>query len=241
MINMIKYLVFDVDNTLLDFNMSLFRAEKAIADRFGIQFTEDYFTKTAEMIDAEWEAYQMSDTSDPAIQNDWHRRYRSFLLHHYEALAKRYGIACDPRDLLAIHFKSISEMHHTMEKETLDIYAALSRRFRNVLASNSVHEITGRFSPFIPYTCKVFISDDIKAIKPGIMFFEAVTSGLSCAPAECLMIGDSVSDDMKGAKAAGFRACWYRRGKDRLECAYADYCIDSITELPELLEGLSGV
>lgn len=51
---MIKYLVFDVDNTLLDFNMSLFRAEKAIADRLGIPFTADYFTRAGEMIDAAW-------------------------------------------------------------------------------------------------------------------------------------------------------------------------------------------
>ena len=238
---MIKYLVFDVDNTLLDFYMALFRAEKDISDKMGIQFSEDYFTKAAEMIDAAWEEYQMSNTSDPELQNEWHRRYRDYLRHHYEALSKQYGIECDVDDLLEIHFHSIAESHHTMEKETLDIYAELSERFRNVLASNSVHEIRGRYSPFIPYTYKVFISDEIQAVKPGRMFFDAVISGLACEPDECLMIGDSVSDDMNGAKAAGFRTCWYRFGKNKTECEYADYCIDSITELPELLEGISGI
>lgn len=128
-----------------------------------------------------------------------------------------------------------------MEKETLDVYAGLSKRFQNVLASNSVNEIRGRFSPFLPYTDRVFISDEIQAVKPGSLFFEAVASGLACEPAECLMIGDSASDDMKGAKRAGFGTCWYRHGKGHAECEYADYRIDSITELPELLEGISGI
>lgn len=238
---MIKYLVFDVDNTLLDFDMSLYRAEKVIADRFGIQFTEDYFTRTAEMINAAWGEYQMSNTSVPEIQNEWHRRYRDFLLYHYEELSKRYCIDCDAHDLVELHFQSIAEIHHTMEKETLEVYARLSKRFRNVLASNSVNEIRGRFSPFVPYTYKVFISDEIHAIKPGSMFFETVISGLACEPAECLMIGDSISDDMKGAKSAGFCTCWYRRGKDKLECEYADYYIDSIAELPGLLKKISGI
>ena len=64
---MIKYLVFDVDNTLLDFDMALFRAEKAIADKFGIQFTEDYFTRAAEMINAAWGEYQMSNVNTRII------------------------------------------------------------------------------------------------------------------------------------------------------------------------------
>ncbi|MCR5652155.1 MAG: hypothetical protein K6F86_13355 [Lachnospiraceae bacterium] len=47
---MIKYLVFDVDNTLIDFDMSLIRAERVIADRLGIKLTDDYFIKADRMI-----------------------------------------------------------------------------------------------------------------------------------------------------------------------------------------------
>ena len=122
---MIQYLVFDVDNTLLDFDMSLFRTEKDIADECGIQFSADYFTTALEMINAAWSEYQMSDTSDPEIQTEWHNRYRGFLLHHYEKMSAQYGLARDPQELLEVHFRSISQMHHTMEKETLEIYAAL--------------------------------------------------------------------------------------------------------------------
>ena len=193
------------------------------------------------MINTAWNDNQMSNTADPVIQNEWNRRYRRFLLHHYEKMARRFDIACDPHELVNIHFRSIAEMHHTTEKETLEVYAALSKRFRNVLASNSIHEIKGRFAPFLPYSYKVFISDEIQAVKPDSRFFQAVISGLGCAPYECLMIGDSMLDDMKGAKSAGFRICWYRRGKGRDGCEYADHCIDSITELPGLLEGKTDI
>ena len=59
---MIKYLVFDVDNTLIDFDMCLLRAERAIADRFGIRLTEEYFTDAAEMINTAWSDYQMPES-----------------------------------------------------------------------------------------------------------------------------------------------------------------------------------
>ena len=91
----------------------------------------------------------------------------------------------------------------------------------------------------IPLTPISRISDEIHAVKPDSLFFRAVISGLGCASAECLMIGDSVSDDMKGAKSAGFHTCWYRRGKGGVECEYADYRIDSIAALPGLLEGMT--
>ena len=235
---MIRYLVFDVDNTLIDFDMSLIRAEKVIADSIGVQFTEDYFTLADGMITDAWNEYQKSAAADSGIQRDWHQAYRGYLLNHYENLAEHFGSELEATELLDIHFKSLSGMKHTMEQDTLDIYIELSKHYYNVLASNSVSEIRERFSLFMPYTYRVFISDDVHAVKPDQAFFDAVTAGLGCEPAECLMIGDSRTDDMKGAKTAGFNTCWYRHGKGNEECEYADYSIGSMTELPELLDRL---
>ena len=236
---MLKYLVFDVDNTLIDFDMSIITAEKAIANNFDIKFSEEYFTRAFEMINTAWMDYKMFQTNDNDTQKDWHHKYREFLLYHYKNMVKEFGINHNPHDMMRMHFKILSETHYTMEKETLDMIIQLSKNYCIVLATNSVNEIRGRFDIFMPYTYKAFVSDEMKAIKPSREFFEKVLKGLECSPDECLMIGDSKTDDVKGAKNSGFYTCWYRRGKDNVQCEYADYSIDSITELPSLLEKIS--
>ena len=128
----------------------------------------------------------------------------------------------------------------TEDPETLDVLKTLSRTCRIAIATNSVEETKGRLSVFEPYCVRMFLSDEVHAIKPTPAFFRAVLSGLGCRPEECLMIGDSASEDMAGAKRAGMHTCWYRRGKGNRACPDAEYSILSITELPALLEGLAG-
>ena len=142
----------------------------------------------------------------------------------------------NPYELLKLNFEVISGMHYTMEYETLDVFKALSQTYRNVIATNCVKETNGRLSIFEPYCYKMFISDEIHAIKPTATFFNTVLTGLGCRPDECLMIGDSATDDMAGGKRAGFHTCWYRSAMDDKICPDADYRIHSITELPALLD-----
>ena len=56
----------------------------------------------------------------------------------------------------------------------------------------------------------VFISDEIGTEKPGIGFFAPVFAALAGIPKEdILIVGDSLTSDMRGGNNAGFRCCWY--------------------------------
>ncbi len=233
---MIQYLVFDVDNTLLDFNMSLYRTEKLVADALGIEMTEPYISGEYDALMRSWRESGMLDTADPELRKVWHDKYRKYIIQHFEELAAERGMDLDPLELRPVFFEGLSQMHHMMEKETLEVYAELSKKYKNVIATNCPREIRDRINPFLPYTYKVFISDELNIIKPDPAFFKGVTDGLLCDSSVCLMIGDSKTDDMEGAKMAGFQTCWYRRGRGDEQCGSADYAIDSITDLPGLLE-----
>jgi 2-haloacid dehalogenase len=96
---------------------------------------------------------------------------------------------------------------------------------------------TARTSAFAPYTYRIFISESVGSIKPTAAFFDHVLRDLGCRPEECLMVGDSLSNDIRGAKAAGMDTCWYNpRGKAVPADAGADHVIGSIRELPDILE-----
>jgi HAD superfamily hydrolase (TIGR01458 family) len=79
--------------------------------------------------------------------------------------------------------------------------------------------------------------------KPSIDFFNAVLSQMQLSANEVLMIGDDIDSDIGGAQSAGIKGVLVRTGKFRQ--AYTESSvikphaiIDSITDLPKLLENL---
>ena len=77
------------------------------------------------------------------------------------------------------------------------------------IATNGLGRVQrSRLADFLPMTAALFISEEIGCIKPSGTFFERITDVLGCAPHECLMVGDSLSSDIAGAKNAGMAACW---------------------------------
>ena len=72
--------------------------------------------------------------------------------------------------------------------------------------------------------------------KPHASIFRAVLDLLEVEPREALMVGDSIDDDIEGARAAGLQAVYL----DRLGLA-PDYepRIETLAELPQLLTPVS--
>ena len=60
----------------------------------------------------------------------------------------------------------------------------------------------------------LFISEEIGAEKPSAVFFHKVFETLGeVDPRQVLLIGDSLSSDMKGGQNAGIATCWYNPKK----------------------------
>ena len=55
----------------------------------------------------------------------------------------------------------------------------------------------------------IFISEELGAEKPSKAFFDIVLAALDLAPEECLVVGDSLTSDMRGGVNAGMHICWY--------------------------------
>jgi putative hydrolase of the HAD superfamily len=62
------------------------------------------------------------------------------------------------------------------------------------------------------YFQSIIVSCEAGARKPARQIFESACAALGTLPAEILHVGDSLEMDLKGARAAGLRALWLRRG-----------------------------
>ncbi len=90
----------------------------------------------------------------------------------------------------------------------------------------------------------VTVSADAGWLKPHPELFFAALAALGVVPEEAVMVGDSLSLDVKGAMMIGMTAVWKRNGRrvragERLPLEPA-YQIDDLSELPRLLGRSTG-
>lgn len=87
-------------------------------------------------------------------------------------------------------------------------------------------------------------SGEWKVAKPAPFFFDRLKAWVPAEPSEILYVGDHRDNDLIPAKAAGLRAALLRRGPwgylwadEPFVTDVADWCINSLDELPGLLTG----
>ncbi len=90
----------------------------------------------------------------------------------------------------------------------------------------------------------VVTSEEAGVEKPSEEIFFLAAEKLGLEPEECLMIGDRVKVDIAGAKSAGMKTLWFRKGKyaevkPEREKERPDYIIGSYFELIPLIKKIT--
>lgn len=78
--------------------------------------------------------------------------------------------------------------------------------------------------------------DDTKEMKPSTVPFNLAFKKLKVKAIECLMVGDRPERDIKGAKKLGMLTCFAKYGNPTAKGSEADYEINDIKELLEIVE-----
>jgi YjjG family noncanonical pyrimidine nucleotidase len=95
----------------------------------------------------------------------------------------------------------------------LETLQALSGQYRMVIITNGISQVQRSrlsLSPIKAYFEDIFISEEIGVSKPAGPYFDAVFAGIGHPPRESvLVIGDSLSSDMRGGINFGLDTCWF--------------------------------
>lgn len=81
----------------------------------------------------------------------------------------------------------------------------------------------------------VVAKEDTGRTKPSRLPFRAALKKLKLKPEECLMVGDMPDKDIKGARALGIKTCFAKYGYEGKKNAKADFVIDDISGLANLI------
>ena len=223
---MIKAVLLDVDNTLLDFNKCACAAMQEAARDFSLPLPENAFADFRRINDGLWQQIEAQTLTTEEL-------YRI----RWALIFREWGIAFDGPTFEARFYHYLTTAAEKVDGAD-ELIAHLKDKYILCIASNAPYlQQVQRMEKagYLPYLRHLFISEAIGAAKPSPRFFEACLAALApLRPDEVLMIGDSLTADIAGAKACGIRTCWYRHGSHK-DGSMADYCVDCLDEIRSIL------
>ncbi len=197
-------ILFDADETLLDFRRSEREAISATMRSVGIEPTEELVLTYSEINLSLWKALERREITKEVLL---YRRFEIFLerlgFEGEEALARR----------MADYYKGTLSTCGYLLDGALSLCQRLFGRVRMYIVTNGVESIQrGRYqaSGLESYPNGIFISDVIGCEKPHRAYFEYVAEHIpNFCPERTLMVGDSLTSDIKGGVEFGLDTCWY--------------------------------
>jgi len=227
---MIEFLFLDLDDTILDFKKAEYIAiGKTIAD-FGVEPTDAIRHRYHEINKWHWEQLELGTMTRAEI-----------LVNRFRALFGELGVAVDAQQVARTYEKNLSQGHWFLPgaEETV---ADLSKKYRLFLASNGTASVQkGRMTSANLYRFfeTVFVSQEIGHNKPSKAYFDACFASIpGFEPAKAMIVGDSLSSDIKGGINAGIKTVWVNPEHKPCGDIKPDYEIEALHQLPALLETL---
>lgn len=229
---MIRNVLFDLDDTLFDFH----KAEKIALTKtlvhFGIDPTEETLALYSTINAAHWKRLELGENSREEVK-----------VGRYRELFKTIGVECDPVKATA-YYESMLAIGHYFMPGAPELLEELYRKYRLYIVSNGTAKVQeGRIgsSGIAKYMDGIFISQILGANKPDKQFFDICFAEIpDFSLSETVIIGDSLSSDIKGGINAGITTVWFNPKRiENDNNIKPDYTIKELSEVPGLLSQIS--
>ena len=218
-----RYLLFDADDTLLDFSLASLAAFAAMCRHNGIPNTPEVYQIYYDINHALWAAFDRGEVTKESLTRE---RFVRFLA----ALGlERDAAKCNLEYLEALG-SSVFPLPHA-EAVCRELH---DQGYILLIATNAVASVQRnrlRICSFGDLFAHAFISEEAGAPKPDKAYYDYIFS----TPENCLAIGDSLTTDSRGANNAALPCCWYNpQGKPPADLRI-DYEITDLRQLPDIL------
>lgn len=199
--------LFDVDDTLLDFRASEAEACTAVVDLYtAVGISPDAFLGAFRNAnDTTWSLYMEKRITRAQVADET-----------FESLGRLLpGSERVDAHAAALKFGTAFAEHSVTEPDAARVLASLHTRCLTGVISNHEQPAVQRkrlaASGLAQLLDVIVISGDIGVEKPDPRIFDHTLQLLGMTPRQCLFVGDSITLDDAGARNAGVDFCWYRR------------------------------
>lgn len=219
MLNGIKVILFDLDNTLIDRNAAVLAC---IEQFFNDNMPQYYFEN--EQVEIE--------------ENDFwgytpRTEFYEWFIQYYEPQGwDETSFWTYMQDNVASHVQPISEelgaiLLHLKESYKIGILTNGSIINQETKIKNA--QLDSYFSPEM-----IFISEQYEAQKPDETFFKIALNKYQIQASELLMVGDDPLNDILGAHQLGIKTCWISHNREWNRDIEPDYELNTVLDFPLL-------
>ena len=228
---MIQTILWDVDATLLDFHA----AEKAAILKLFRQFhlgecTEEMLQRYANINRGYWERLERGELTRDQV-----------LVGRFQEFFEKEELDVSTAPAFNEAYQSSLGDTIVYRDDSYHIIKSLRGKVKQYVVSNGTivaQEKKLRLSGLGALMNGIFLSEELGVEKPNKAFFDKVFKEIGDMDRDTvLIVGDSLTSDIRGGNNAGIRTCWYNPGNAALiEGVHVDYEITDLHEVYDLLK-----
>ena len=219
-------ILFDADNTLLNFDKDEDNALRKVMKEYGVPVTEENINTYIEINVSLWKALERGEITKPELKRTRFKRF-------FEKIG--FVTDADTFEVNERYLYLLGDGGNTLEG-ALELCRELQEKgFDLYIITNGVTDTQKRRlsrSGLLPFISEVFISETLGYQKPRKEFFDIVLGKIpEKDTSKILVVGDSLTSDIKGAMNAGLESVWLNLKKAELPQEYTpDYIIEDIRD-----------
>lgn len=227
---MIKTVLWDVDATLLNFEL----AEKAAMEKCFSMFemgecTQEMLSRYSKINRSYWQRLERGELTKPEV-----------LVGRFEEFFGKEGIPVEKAAAFNEEYQVRLGDTVFFHDNAYELIKELQGKVKQAIVTNGTvvaQERKLEKSGLNKLITDIFISDRIGAEKPSPKFFEKVWEQLGpYKKEEVMIVGDSLTSDMQGGNNAGIRCCWYNpKGLKNETSVHVDYEITNLWQVKDIL------
>ncbi len=225
-----ELVLFDIDGTLLDFEKAERIGMKETLSWFGLRNDDEIVDSYNEINMHYWKMFERGEIS---LDN--------LLVKRHEALFDKYGFSCNSEEFNHYYEGRLKYCGFLMDHalETLDYVKTTS--CKTAVVTNGIYETqTSRLalSRLDEYFKHVYISEKVGYSKPQKEIFQYIFRdiGQGIEKENVLIVGDSLTSDIKGGNDFGIDTCWVNpKGLENHLNLRVDYEIQNLLQLKDII------
>ena len=226
---MYKNILLDLDDTLFDFKASEEIALSQSLRAFGIEPTEAVRARYSEINISLWKRLEQKTITRDVL-----------LYHRFELLLEEMGIGADAKAIQKSYEYNLS-LGHIFLPGAEQLLKDLSPTHNLYMVTNGTALVQqGRIksSGIAPYFKGIFISQEVGYDKPDKRYFDACFAAMEdVSPETTVIVGDSLSSDIRGGENADIATCWFNpKGLPRPADLRIDHEIRTLGELYDIVK-----
>ena len=225
-----KYLLWDIDGTILNFELAERAAIRSLFERFKLGDCSDEMLMYYSQINKRY--WQLMESGK--IKKD------KMLVERFIEFFSNKGINAD----IAAEFNKEYQIALcdtiVFNDDAIDIIKHQKKTCKIIIVTNGtevVQEKKLERSGLNDIVDNVFISELVGFEKPNIKFFEKVILEVGIKDLkEALIIGDSLTSDIQGGHNIGIDTCWYNpKNEENITLLSPTYTIRNLHELENII------